>query len=295
MTLDPALRNRLTFGPLMLAGLFGLLYIDFYAQKWTTDLHPGGIGGVGILLLLWIVLPLSAIELARMFKAEQVRPSLAISILATTLLTLHGFLTQFDSFKPISTSTLAGVFAAVMITAALRMAWMRQTQEAIHHMAGTLLATLYLGGLAWFLIALRVKQTDTVDGSTQLVLMILLVVKFTDVGAYFGGKLLGRTKLIPWLSPGKTWEGLAIGLVVAAAIGAACAPYVLKVSVGKAILFAVLIGAVGQLGDLLESLMKRDADVKDAGKSIPGFGGMLDVIDSPLLAAPIAYLLFSLF
>lgn len=295
MTLDPALRNRLTFGPLMLACLFGLLYLDFYTQKWTQHLHPGGIGGVGILLLLWIVLPLSAIELARMFKAEQIRPSLAISILATTLLTLHGFLTQFDSFKPISTSTLAGVFAAVMITAALRMAWMRQTQEAIHHMAGTLLATLYLGGLAWFLIALRVKQTDTVDGSTQLVLMILLVVKFTDVGAYFGGKLLGRTKLIPWLSPGKTWEGLAIGLVVAAAIGAACAPYVLKVSVGKAILFAVLIGAVGQLGDLLESLMKRDADVKDAGKSIPGFGGMLDVIDSPLLAAPVAYLLFSLF
>lgn len=279
----------------MLIGLFGLLYIDFYAQRWTSHLHDEGIAGVGILLLLWIVLPLSAFELARMFKAEQVRPSLAISIFATTLLTLHGFLTQFQSFTPYATSSLAGIYAAVMITAAARMAWLKQTHDAIHHMAGTLLATLYLGGLAWFLVALRVKQTDTVDGSTQLVLMILLVVKFTDIGAYFGGKLFGRTKLIPWLSPGKTWEGLLIGVLVAGAIGAACAPWVLKVSVTKAVIFGVLIGAVGQLGDLLESLMKRDADVKDAGKSIPGFGGMLDVIDSPLLAAPIAYLLFSLF
>jgi phosphatidate cytidylyltransferase len=170
-------------------------------------------------------------------------------------------------------------------------------------MAGTVLAMLYLGGLAWFLIALRVKHSADrlhgFQGSTQAVVMILLVVKFTDIGAYFGGRAFGRHKLIFWLSPGKTWEGLFCGLATAALVGLACSliwPVALStLTWPKALLFGILIGGVGQAGDLLESLMKRDAQVKDSGSLIPGFGGLLDVIDSPLLAAPAAYLLFSLF
>ena len=119
--------------------------------------------------------------------------------------------------------------------------------------------------------------------------------KFTDIGAYFGGRALGRHKLIPWLSPAKTWEGLLAGVITAGLVGMACAPQVSNLSWQKAFVFGAIIGGVGQLGDLLESLMKRDAEVKDSGTLIPGFGGILDVIDSPLLAAPFAYLLFSLF
>jgi len=125
-------------------------------------------------------------------------------------------------------------------------------------------------------------------------------VKFTDIGAFFGGKALGRRKLIPWLSPGKTWEGLFFGLLTAAAVGAAMSPaigprtgYILPW--WKGAIFGAILGGIGQLGDLLESLMKRDAEVKDSGSLVPGFGGVLDIIDSPLLAAPFAYLLFSLF
>jgi phosphatidate cytidylyltransferase len=188
----------------------------------------------------------------------------------------------------------------VMLLAALARAITRQTHDAIVSMAGTVLATLYLGGLAWFLVALRVKGAEHVVGSTMLLLMILLCVKFTDIGAYFGGRALGRRKLIPWLSPGKTWEGLFFGLLTAAAVGAACATQIddksgYSLPWWKGAIFGAIIGGIGQLGDLLESLMKRDADVKDSGKLIPGFGGVLDVIDSPLLAAPFAYLLFSLF
>jgi phosphatidate cytidylyltransferase len=78
-------------------------------------------------------------------------------------------------------------------------------------------------------------------------------------------------------------------------MGALCARWILDLTWGKAFIFGVVIGGIGQLGDLLESLMKRDAEVKDSSNLIPGFGGVLDVIDSPLLAAPFAYLLFSLF
>ncbi|MCS7032758.1 MAG: phosphatidate cytidylyltransferase [Phycisphaerae bacterium] len=296
--MEQALRNRLTYGPLMLAGLLGLLALDHYAQVWTIQRglnHGLGIGGIGLAGILAIVIPLATVEITALFAAEQVRPYRILSAAGSFALILHALLTQFAWFRPIAASTLASVIVGVMLLSALRRALDRQSQQAIQRMAGTLLATLYLGGLAWFLLALRVKHSPGFTGSTMIVLMILLVVKFADIGAYFGGRALGRHPLIPWLSPGKTWEGLLCGLVVAGLVGAACAPRVSELSWQKALVFGVVIGAIGQLGDLLESLMKRDAEVKDASRLIPGFGGVLDVIDSPLLAAPFAYAIFSLF
>jgi phosphatidate cytidylyltransferase len=311
--MSDALRNRLIFGSLMLVGLLALLYFDYKIEQWTGPsptreawvAGPGGrfgLSGVGVLILMMSLLPLAMPELANLFTAEKVSPYRSISLTGSGLLTLHAFFTQFGWFQPVAASTFAFVIVFVMITTALRRAWGRHTHEAITHMAGTVLSVLYLGGLAWFLMALRVKHSidpARFQGSTAAVVMILLVVKFTDIGAYFGGRLLGRNKLIPWLSPGKTWEGFACGVATAAVVGLICvrlAPESLQTIrwTGKALAFGAIIGAIGQAGDLLESLMKRDAEVKDSGRLIPGFGGVLDVIDSPLLAAPFAYLLFSL-
>jgi len=234
-----------------------------------------------------------------LFAAERVKPYRSLSATGSALLIFHAFFTQFPWFRPYATSSLAFIIVFVMLLAALIRALNKQTQEAIHRMAGTILATLYLGGLAWFLMALRVKTAlnDAGDikfqGKTMTLLMILLVVKFTDIGAFFGGRALGKRKLIFWLSPGKTWEGLACGLFTAGLVGMVCAPPIQNLTWAKAFLFGVIIGGVGQVGDLLESMMKRDAEVKDSGRLIPGFGGILDVIDSPLLAAPFAYLVFS--
>jgi phosphatidate cytidylyltransferase len=313
--MDRALRNRLTFGPLMLAGLFALLWLDSAAEVWTLNLNKSwhhvhhvdyGIGGIGLLILLLIILPVATNELAELFTPEHVRPYRSIAAMGSGALALHAFLTQFPRFRELATTSLACIIVAVMIGSALRRAWDRKTEDAIVRMAGTVLATMYLGGLGWFLMAIRVKQSDRFSGSTMVVLMILLVVKSTDIGAYFGGRALGRHKLIKWLSPGKTWEGFLCGIALAGVVGMLCAGWIehrenfmavprTSLTVGKGFIFGVIIGAIGQAGDLLESLMKRDADVKDSGSLVPGFGGVLDIIDSPLFAAPFAYLLFSIF
>jgi phosphatidate cytidylyltransferase len=304
--MTPSLRNRLTYGPLMLVALAGVLDLDYNIERWThgwVSAPSGhyGLAGVGIFLLLMALLPLATQELATLFGAENVRPYRTLANTGSGLLMLHAFLTQFGWFQTIAASTLAFVLVLVMILAALRRAWARESATAIQHMAGTVLAMLYLGGLAWFLLALRVKhsmnQVRGFQGSTAAVVMILLVVKFTDIGAFFGGTRFGRHKMIPWLSPKKSWEGLAFGLATGAVVALICYkiwPRELStLNAFKALFFGVVIGAVGQAGDLLESLMKRDAQVKDSGNLIPGFGGLLDVIDSPLVAAPVAYLLFS--
>lgn len=297
--MERALRNRLLFGSLMLLGLFGLLWLDDAAEHWTRpwmlkrfNVHHG-VGGLGIMAILLLLLPSAVTELSALFTAERIRPYISIASLGCGALALHAFFTQWPVFQPIAASCLAFIIVFVMLMAALRRALEKQTEEAIVRMAGTVLATLYLGGLAWFILAIRVKHSVGFNGSTKIILMLLLAVKSTDIGAYFGGRALGRHKLIPWLSPGKTWEGLVCGLITAALV-ATIFTQAIHQPVWKVALFGACIGAIGQVGDLLESLMKRDADVKDSGRLIPGFGGVLDVIDSPLFAAPFAYLWFSL-
>ena len=303
--MQKSLRYRLTFGPLMLAVLIGILELDLRIEHWTSgwiDAPQGrhGLGGVGLFVILMLLLPLATQELATLFSAEKVRPYRVLATIGSGLLTLHAFLTQFVWFQHIAATAFAFTLVLVMILAALRRVWGKNTHEAITHMAGTVLATLYLGGLGWFLLALRVKHSYSptgYQGSTESILMILLTVKSADIGAFTFGSTLGRHKLIPWLSPKKSWEGLFGGILTSALVGLLCVkiwPHELAtLNAAKALIFGGILGAVGQAGDLLESLMKRDAEVKDSGSLIPGFGGVLDVIDSPLLAAPVAYLLFS--
>jgi phosphatidate cytidylyltransferase len=312
--MQDALRKRLWSGSFLLLGLFALLYGDYWVEHATAryglvrsgegaNARSFGLAGVGLFFLMMVLLPRATTEMARLLTVENVRPYRFLAAMGSGLLSVHAFMTQFAWFQHIAASTLAFIVVLTMVFAAVRTASAKQTQIAITRMAGTVLSMLYLGGLAWFLIAIRVKHSaDRVhgfQGSTQAVVMILLVVKSTDIGAYFGGRAIGRHKLIPWLSPGKTWEGLACGLLTASLVGLGCRlvwPAALStLNAPKALLFGLIIGAVGQAGDLLESLMKRDAEVKDSGDFIPGMGGILDVIDSPLLAAPAAYLLFSLF
>ncbi|MBN1764650.1 MAG: phosphatidate cytidylyltransferase, partial [Sedimentisphaerales bacterium] len=117
-------------------------------------------------------------------------------------------------------------------------------------------------------------------------------VKCSDIGAYFTGRFIGRHKLAPGISPGKTWEGFCGGIILAVIIASLFSNFSGIMNIGRSIVFGITIAIIGQLGDLLESMYKRDAGSKDSDNLVPEFGGMLDLVDSPLIAAPVAYLMF---
>jgi phosphatidate cytidylyltransferase len=147
---------------------------------------------------------------------------------------------------------------------------------------------MYLGMLAAFVLGIRI------DKGLWPTLMFFFAVKSSDIGAYTFGRLFGRHKLAPRVSPGKTWEGMAGAVVLATIISLAFAAVFGIMKIGPALAFGAGIAFVGQLSDLTESMLKRDAKQKDSSNRVPGFGGILDVIDSPLFAAPFAYLFFTL-
>jgi phosphatidate cytidylyltransferase len=141
---------------------------------------------------------------------------------------------------------------------------------------------VYVGLPALSLVWLR----NEAPGGFQHVLWLLLVVWSTDIAAYFTGRAIGGSKLAPRISPGKTWAGLAGGLV-----GAGLAGGLVALAFGAGFWFAALSGAalavVAQIGDLFESLLKRRAGLKDSGHLIPGHGGLLDRIDGLVFVAPV--------
>lgn len=122
-----------------------------------------------------------------------------------------------------------------------------------------------------------------------------LTIWLTDIGAYFGGRLFGRHKLIVRVSPGKTWEGAVTGTVLAVAGIWLLSPWLASLhgfpGGWAAAAFALAVSVVGQIGDLVESVLKRHGGVKDSGRLLPGHGGVLDRFDSALFAAPVASLL----
>jgi len=150
----------------------------------------------------------------------------------------------------------------------------------------SLIGVLWLGG-AGGLMAL----TRTLEGGREGLLFLLAVVWANDVGAYYVGRGIGRRRLAPMVSPNKTVEGCVGGLVFGAVVGSAVAAWFHVPGLGPygTPLAALVLGGLGQLGDLFESLFKRAAGAKDSARFIPGHGGLLDIIDGLLLCAPPFY------
>lgn len=156
----------------------------------------------------------------------------------------------------------------------------------------TLLGVFYVAFLGGFIVSLRVGFTDMLVPflSTKLLAFFFLVVMGADVGGYFVGKKFGKHKLIPKVSPGKTWEGVIGGVIFSSAFAAiASATFFPELPYKFSIPLAIVMSIVGLFGDLAESAMKRGAGAKDAANILPGHGGLLDRLDSLLFNAPILY------
>ncbi len=157
----------------------------------------------------------------------------------------------------------------------------------------TMAGILYIGWLLSHLVALRgIVLPGTEEAGRNLVFLALFATFGSDTAAYFAGRALGKHKLAPSISPGKTWEGTIAGLLGAVIISLLFTlswPLGLPIGYGTAVVLGLVISVFGQLGDLVESLLKRNMGVKDSGRLLPGHGGALDRIDSVVFAGVVLY------
>ena len=156
----------------------------------------------------------------------------------------------------------------------------------------TVLGLLYVPFLFNFVALLAFMPGHTIE-NRYLLIYLLAVTKFSDVGAYVVGSLIGRHKMIPRISPGKTWEGFAGAIATSLTISLALTYWlgapIHAMSLTSGVVLGLLIPLISVVGDLAESVVKRDASIKDSGRTIPGIGGALDLIDSLLFSAPVLY------
>lgn len=287
------IRTRVLVGTLLALGAGGVLVGDTLLAQHGFAYFPF------LLAFLLLAGVLGSRELVRLLP-QAARPSESLVTCGVVLLLLANWYPairlQFSASPASQWAMLAAVFTGVLMVAFLLEMWHYRGEpgSAIPRLALTLFATAYLGLLSFFFVQIRWLTHDA-EISAVMLALVIFVPKGNDIGAFFAGTFLGKHKMTPILSPKKTWEGFAGGMLAGAAVavGLSFIALVFQNGVFEAFLFGLVVGVAGVLGDLAESLIKRDCHTKDASKSIPGFGGVLDVIDSVLFAAPVAYLWFS--
>ena len=167
----------------------------------------------------------------------------------------------------------------------------RSNTAGILAISTTLFGLMYVPWLLNFIQ--KINFFHGVQGN-YYVLYFILVTKFSDLGAYCVGSLIGKHKMIPRISPGKTWEGFGGAIVVSTLVSLTFAHFAQDKLAGMtpvhAVILGVLLSSTAVIGDLIESIFKREAGVKDSGEFFPGIGGILDLLDSLLFNAPLMYL-----
>jgi len=248
-------------------------------------------GGIAFWLLIALEVTLGLIEFYRMMKSRGLHPFQPLGVLSALAL-------LWVSYRPATAHVGFLATAVLLLVLALELRRPEQRQR-VEDIAVTSFGVLYVGWLSAHLVLLRELPWRAglayADGS-GIVLFAFLVTWSCDTGAYLTGRLLGRTR--PWtaISPRKTLEGSIGGFVCAVGASFAGAATFLRPEGGGALLtpthalaIGVLVGLCGQVGDLVESLLKRDAASGDSSSLIPGHGGILDRFDSLYFAAPVLY------
>jgi phosphatidate cytidylyltransferase len=198
--------------------------------------------------------------------------------------------------KPVWIAAALAFLAIISLAAAI--ARPEEMSRSLVSVSATVFGVTYTALLAGYLVGVRMTPDTAATPllAAKLLTSFFAMVMMTDTGAYYTGRSVGRRKLAPRVSPGKTIEGSVGGFVAAALAGLICKLiFFSAMPVWHALALGAVIGVVGQVGDLAESLLKRGAEVKDSGNIFPGHGGMLDRVDSILFCAPIIYYYSRLF
>jgi phosphatidate cytidylyltransferase len=275
---DRDARVRLVVAPLLVLLVVGILWLeDETGAAWPTD------------LVLALLAAKAGAEVSRLLLGARGRREAALAALASALLVAVPLLFPDPSDAALRAQVRAFLVVALVVGHALRLLG-DLSPEASGAVAVALLPPLFVGLPLSFL-----RELPQGGDAARRLLLVVLVAKASDVGGWIVGRTVGRHRLLPSVSPGKTWEGFAGGLLLSAA-AALLLPGPLALSIeggwgsGARVLFGLLLASASTVAGLLHSAFKRRAGSKDSGHLLPVLGGALDLVDSLLLAAPTAWL-----
>jgi len=242
------------------------------------------VGKVPFLIFVFFIGVVSFFEFSNILKRRRFFPNQLIGGLSVFAIILNSYI------KFIELEFLFLIIVALLLLIEL----FRNKDSAIANIGTTLIGIFYIGFFSSSLVKIREFYSETLfnyDQGGYLIISILAAIWICDSAAYFIGSAFGEHKIFPRISPNKSWEGSVAGFVFSI-LTMIVAKFILLdlLSMGNAIVIGVIIGLFGQAGDFVESMIKRDANVKDSSSLIPGHGGIFDRFDSLMFSAPLIYI-----
>jgi len=294
------LRWRLLISAFLIPLLFAAFYLDArLGDSWYRESAP--ILMIFVAVIAWR----GASELVDLLRTRSFTPNRTLVVICSVLVAISSWWGRFPHM-PIAIASDGNTLAQVTLTysctvlalflfAAYRY---REPGQSMETLGAELLIVSYIGVLLG--VATQLRWVAGADAGYLVIGSLIVVVKSGDIGAYFLGRFFGKRKMAPHLSPGKTWAG-AVGALLGSALGGVLWMQFATPLFHRewqppawywAALYGLVLGVVGLIGDLCESLIKRDVGKKDSASLFPGFGGLLDLMDSVLYAGPVAYILW---
>ncbi|MDA1018533.1 MAG: phosphatidate cytidylyltransferase [Planctomycetota bacterium] len=281
---------RLTISAILVPALIGLFVLD----------HKAGVEAPYLCALCALLAVRAAWEFADLLTTRNMQPSFRLIAICSVAIIGATWFGNDGTTLPGGAGSAMIAFGLSVLAVFLRSAIRYQAPgQSMETLGADLLGIAYVGGL--LSITAQLRWVAGADAGYLVLASLVIAAKSGDIGAYTLGRLFGKRKMVPRLSPGKTWMG-GLGAVLGASFGSWAwlhwgpslffeAPQ--PIPWVWTIVFGAIIGVVGLIGDLAESLIKRDCGKKDSASLLPGFGGLLDLLDSVIYAGPVAYVLWT--
>lgn len=257
--------------------LFGSLYVIVLVGSILY-------GKFTFIAIFWLMMNISLYEFNRLVKFQSVFP-----FILGNLLFIFANVLNISDIPSKTLSTYAGIALFLSFFATFISVLFSKKEEAVEHLGKKFLSVVYVA-VPYTLIVMIPFINAPYRYVNTIILGVFILVWINDTFAYIVGSTLGKNKMLPRISPNKTWEGFFGGMIFTLIGGYFLSKYFNNINVTDGLVIAGIVSIFGVLGDLIESMFKRQAGVKDSGNLIPGHGGILDRMDSVIFAAPFIFL-----